>query len=155
MDEEKVPPQYQIEFLSKVYNGNYYAPHYQKNAYQKCLEVIAAYHTDWHDAWKTASQSHFMPSRILAIRVMDLQWKEYKEELLACATENSKEGRELLQTIFAAHPDCEANILAMLQSPRGPEREMAIKVLCYWGVENITIRFLWRLKKKRQKRYAQ
>lgn len=135
MDEEKVPPQYQIEFLSKVYNGNYYAPHYQKNAYQKCLEVIAAYHTDWHDAWKTASQSHFMPSRILAIRVMDLQWKEYKEELLACATENSKEGRELLQTIFAAHPDCEANILAMLQSPRGPEREMAIKVLCYWGVE--------------------
>lgn len=136
MDEEKVPPQYQIEFLGTAYNKNYYSFSYEKNAYQKCLEAIAAYHTDWHQEWKAASQSHFMPARILAIRVMDLQWEEYREELLACAAENSKEGRELLQTIYAAHPDCEADIFAMLQSPRGPERELAIEVLCSWGVEN-------------------
>lgn len=152
MDEEKIPPQYQIEFLSKVYNGNYFAPYYEENAYQKCLEVILEYHSDWHNEWKIASQSHFMPARILAIRVMDLQWEEYKEELLVCATENSKEGRELLQTIFATHPDCEANILAMLQSPRGPEREMAIEVLCYWGVEKYHNALSMALEKEKTKK---
>lgn len=135
MDEEKIPPQYQIEFLSKVYNGNYFAPYYEENAYQKCLEVILEYHSDWHNEWKIASQSNFIPSRILAIRVMELQWEEYKKELLACAAENSKEGRELLQTIFVAHPECETDILTMLKSPRGSEREMAIEVLCHWGAE--------------------
>ncbi len=135
MDEEKIPPQYQIEFLSTAYNKSYFAFYYRKNAYQECLEVIASYHDDWHNEWKSASQSHFMPSRILAIRVMELQWEEYKEELLACAKENSKEARELLQAIYVAHPDCEEQILTMLKSPRGPEREMAIEVLCCWGVE--------------------
>lgn len=152
MDEENVPPQYQIEFLSKVYNGNYFAPYYEENAYQKCLEVILEYHSDWHNEWKIASQSNFIPSRILAIRVMELQWEEYKKELLACAAENSKEGRELLQTIFVAHPECETDILTMLKSPRGSEREMAIEVLCYWGAEKYHNALSMALEKEKTKK---
>ena len=152
MDEEKIPPQYQIEFLSKVYNGNHFVPYYEENAYQKCLEVILNYHNDWHNEWKIASQSNFIPSRILAIRVMELQWEEYKKELLACAAENSKEGRELLQTIFVAHPECETDILTMLKSPRGSEREMAIEVLCHWGAEKYHNALSMALEKEKTKK---
>lgn len=135
MEEEKVPPQYQIQFLGNVYDGNHFEPHYQENAYQECLKVILSYHSDWHSEWKTAIENHFLPARIFTIRIMGLQWEQYKEELLACATENSKEGRALLQTIFISHPECEEDILVMLKSPRGPAREMAVEVLCHWGIE--------------------
>lgn len=135
LEEEKMPPRYQIEFLSVAYDGRYYAPYYEENAYQNCLEALISRHRDWHDEWKEASQSHFQPARILAIRVMSAQWQEYKCELLACAAESSNDGRELIHAVYTAHPDCEKDMLAMLKSLRSLERMMAVEVLAAWGVE--------------------
>lgn len=129
LEEEKVPPEYQIDFLGTAY-------HYARdNSGKECIRAVASYHEDWHQEWKAASQSRLMEARILAIRVMDIQWEEYKYDLLSCASESSKEARELIHSIYTAHPDWEEDVLNMLKSPRGEAREMAIEVLRSWGVE--------------------
>lgn len=134
LDEEKVPPQYQIEFLGTAYDC-YYAPEQAANAGQECLEAIASCHGDWHQEWKAASQSRHLQSRVLAFRVMGVRWEEYKDELLSCASESSRQGRDFVRAAFVAHPEWEEDILGMLKSPRGAEREMAVEVLGNWGIE--------------------
>lgn len=129
LEEEKVPPQYQIEFLGNAYFGQI------NDTVEEWLQEIAAYHKDWHNEWIAASQSCFVPARILAICVMGVQWQEFQDELLACASESSKLGREYLREIYIAHPDCEKGILAMLNSPRAAERSMAVEVLTNWSVK--------------------
>ncbi|MDE6054538.1 MAG: hypothetical protein K2G55_12415, partial [Lachnospiraceae bacterium] len=135
LEEEKVPPQYQIEFLGYTYDG-YYVPEKTSNDGDEHLKAIVNYHKDWHQEWKDASKSHFLPARVLAIRVMGMQYNEYKEELLSCASENSKQARDFVRAIFTEHSEWENDILAMLKSPRGAEREMAIEVLQNWGIDN-------------------
>lgn len=127
--EEKVPPQYQIEFLGNAYFGQI------NDTVEEWLQEIAAYHKDWHNEWIAASQSCFVPARILAICVMGVQWQEFQDELIACASKSSKLEQEYLRKIYIAHPDCEEGILAMLKSPRAAERSMAVEVLTNWSVK--------------------
>lgn len=134
MEEENVPSQYQIEFLGAQYDS-YYVPEQTDYVSQEYLMTIAAYHKDWHQEWKAASASRFLPARVLAIRVMGIQWYEYQHELLACASESSKQARDFVRAILAGRFEWEKDILAMLKSPRGAEREMAIEVLQSWGTE--------------------
>ena len=141
--EEKVPPQYQIEFLGNAYFGQMYQIEFLGNAYfgqtndtvEEWFQEIAAYHKDWHSEWIAASQSCFMQTRILAICVMGVQWQEFQDELIACASKSSKLEQEYLRKIYIAHPDCEEGILAMLKSPRAAERSMAVEVLTNWSVK--------------------
>ncbi|MCM1237319.1 MAG: DUF4132 domain-containing protein, partial [Ruminococcus flavefaciens] len=135
LEEENVPPQYQIEFLGEQHEC-YYAPERTDNFSEEDLLAIAAYHKDWHQEWKAASQSHFLPARLLAVRVMGAQWQEYKTELLACAAENSKKVRDFVRAILTSRLEWKEDMLVMLQSPRGVERELAIEVLQNWGTEN-------------------
>ncbi|MDE5823121.1 MAG: hypothetical protein K2H91_00320, partial [Lachnospiraceae bacterium] len=148
MDQEKVPPQYQVEYLGYTYDSAYGF----KQSIQECIEVIASFHKDWHQEWKIASKSHFQLARVLAIRVMGMQWQEYKSELLSCASESSKQGRALIQEIYTAHPDWEADILVMLQSKRGAEREMAVTVLGSWGADQYQEPLLMALEAEKTKK---
>lgn len=129
LDQEKVPPQYQIDFLGAAY-------HYSAGSDgEECRKEIAAYHTDWHQEWVQAAKSHFMEARSLAIQVMGIQWEAYRHELLSCASETSRETRELVFKILTAHQDFEQDLVNMLQSPRSEAREMAVSVLDSWGAE--------------------
>ncbi|MDE7416467.1 MAG: DUF4132 domain-containing protein [Lachnospiraceae bacterium] len=148
LDKEKVPPRYQIEYLGYAYDSTYGL----KQAIQECIEVIASFHKDWHQEWKIASESRFQLARVLAIRVMGMQWQEYKSELLSCASESSKQGRALIQEIYTAHPDWEADILVMLQSRRGAEREMAVTVLGSWGANQYQEPLLMALEAEKTKK---
>ncbi|MDE7477355.1 MAG: DUF4132 domain-containing protein, partial [Lachnospiraceae bacterium] len=134
LDEEKVPPQYQIEYFGTAYD-RYYTPKFTNNADQECLAAIASYHKDWHQEWKAASKSRFLQSRVLAVQLMGLQPNEFKDELLSCALESSKQARDFVRAILTEHPEWEEDILKMLKYPRGAEREMAIEVLQNWGIE--------------------
>lgn len=149
LNEEKVPPQYQIEFLGTAYN---YAADRTDDSFKECVNAIASYHKDWHQEWKAASENRLLEARILAIRVMNIQWEEYKYDLLSCASENSKQVRELIQIIYTEHPDLEGDILHMLQSPRGAEREMAIGVLQSWGTEKYQESLSLALEKEKTKK---
>lgn len=134
MEEENIPPQRQIEFLGTQYDS-YYIPGQTDNISEEYLMVIAACHKDWHQEWKAASTSRLLPARVMAIRVMGIQWQEYKDELLSCASESSKQARDFVRAILTGRPEWEEDILAKLKSPRGAEREMAIEVLQNWETE--------------------
>lgn len=134
MEEENIPPQRQIEFLGTEYDS-YYIPGQTDNISDEHLMAIAACHEDWHQEWKAASTSRLLPARVMAIRVMGIQWQEYKDELLACAAESSKQARDFVRAILTGRPEWEEDILAKLRSPRGAEREMAIEVLQNWEIE--------------------
>lgn len=85
--------------------------------------------------WEDASKSSYMPARIMAIRVMGERPEEYKEWLLACASESAKQVRGFLRTIYTKHREWEEDILEMLKSSKGICREMAVEVLQSWGAE--------------------
>ncbi len=73
--------------------------------------------------------------RFLCIRMMEVYWQEYKEALLGCATDSSKQVRELLVAVYEGIRDWEPEITGMLSSRRSQEREMAVQVLKRWGVQ--------------------
>lgn len=135
-DKEQVPARYQIEYFGMIYDSTY-GPLVcgQKSPSQICVITLKEVRRDWYQEWLTASESKYQPARILAYRVMGERWEEYKNRLLESATESTKQGRDFLRAIYTGHRDWEADILAMLKSPKGGKREMAVEVLKSWDVE--------------------
>lgn len=135
-DREQVPARYQIEYFGTACD-NSYEPSIcgPDSPSQICVLTLREKRGDWYQEWLDASESKYLPARILAYRVMDERWKEYKDRLLECAAESAKQGRDFLRAIYTGHRDWEADILAMLKSPKGDKREMAVEVLKNWDVE--------------------
>lgn len=135
-DKEQVPARYQIDYFGMVYDSTY-GPLVcgQKSPSQICVITLKEVRKDWYQEWLAASESKYLPARILAYRVMGERWEEYRDRLLESATEGTKQGRDFLRAIYTGHRDWEADILAMLKSPKGGKREMAAEVLKNWSVE--------------------
>lgn len=135
-DREQVPARYQIEYFGTAYDCSYEPSVCESGSpSQICVLTLRETRRDWYQEWLDASESKHLPARILAYRVMDQRWEEYKDRLLACAAESAKQGRDFLRAIYTGHRDWEADILAMLRSPKGAKREMAAEVLKNWDVE--------------------
>ncbi len=139
LEEERVPAQYQLDFLGSEY-ANFYDYNGQgvyksDDAMQRCVEVLAARHADWKAEYMEAAKGSLADTRILAIRVMAELGEEYKEALLSCSSDSAKQVQALLQAIYTEHPDWEADMLAMLKAKKASVREMAVKVLKNWGIE--------------------
>lgn len=135
-DKEQVPARYQIDYFGTAFDSTY-GPLVcgQNSPSQICVVTLKEIRRDWYQEWLDASESKRLPARILAYRVMGERWVEYKDRLLECATESTKQGRDFLRAIYAGHRDWEADILAMLKSPKGSKREMAAEVLKNWGAQ--------------------
>ncbi len=135
-EREQLPPQYQIEYIGNenncVYGEGVFAPDSDS---QICVLTLEEMRGDWHQEWLDASESKYLPARILAYRIMGERGEKYKDRLLACAVENTRQGRDYLRAIYTAHREWEADILEMLKSPKGGKREMAVEVLRNWGIE--------------------
>ncbi len=134
-DVEKVPAQYQLEYFGNTYDSVYEYAKDPKHSSQQCVKTLKRIRSQWHQEWIDASKSKDLPTRIMAVRVMAEDVETYKAELLGCAGEGSKQAKEFLLHIYEACPHWEAEILQMLQSKKGAEREMAVRVLCLWGTE--------------------
>jgi len=132
-EKEQVPAQYQIEYFGKTSDSSY-GPLVcnPSSPSQVCVITLKETRGNWHQEWLDASESKYLPARILAYRVMGERWEEYKGRLLESASESAKQGRDFLRAIYTGHRDWEADILAMLKSPKGAGREMAIEVLANW-----------------------
>lgn len=152
-EEERVPRRYQIEFFGSTYDA-----HYENRACesgsssQQCVNVLATSCKEWREEWIEASRSNDLPTRVLAIRVMGEQWQEYRHELLSCASESTKQARAFLLHIYTKHHEWEEDILNMLKSPRGAEREMAVEVLQKWGIQQYTEPLLLALQAEKTKK---
>lgn len=123
MEAEQVPPLLQMDAAAHIHMGN------------SCAEVVAGRHPDWKEVYEEAAGSSLAPTRILALRTMNVLGEAYKETLLVCASESTKQVREHLLEIYAGHKEWEADILDMLKSRKAAAREMAVQILEKWGAE--------------------
>ena len=135
LEEEKVPARYQIDFFGTVYNGIYEYNNGAPTAVLICVKMLAEARKGWYQEWVEASKSNYMEARIMAIRVMEQRWEEFKDVLLGASSESATRARVVLRTIYTRHQDCEEDILEMLKSSKGSCREMAVEVLKIWGAE--------------------
>lgn len=134
-EQEHLPVSYQLEALSGIYDS-YYAEKEKTGFVNDCVMVLRLKKKDWSEELIRLSREGATIVRFLCIRVMDEFWKEYKEPLLACAMDSSKQVRELLAAVYESRKEWEPEMKVMLASRKSQEREIALKVLTRWGAEN-------------------
>lgn len=134
-EEEKLPVKYQIESLSGIHDS-FYQEKDKTHFINECVMVIQLKKKDWGEELTLLAREGSAVVRFLCIRVLDEFWQENKEVLLDCASDSSKQVRELLITIYESHKEWEEDIKAMLASKKSQEREIAVLVLKKWGARN-------------------
>lgn len=130
-EEEKLPVSYQIESLGGIYNDFYQEK--EKNEFiNECVKVLRLRKKDWRTELAALAGGGPAVVRFLCIRVLDSFAAEYKEVLLSCAADSSKQVRELLVAVYTSHKEWEPEMRTMLTSRKSQEREMAALVLKKW-----------------------
>lgn len=132
-EEEKLPARYQLEILGGVHD-NFYQDKDKVEFINNCVILLGG-KRQWEETEKLLSREGSTTVRFLCIRLLDVHWKEYKTELLACAIDGSKQVRELLAAVYESHREWEMEIKAMLASGKAKEREMAALTLGKWGAD--------------------
>ena len=92
--------------------------------------------------------------RSAAVNAMAAFPQEYREDLLACAGETSKQVRKLLRAIYGKHRDWEDGVKALLLSKKAAEREMALEVIGEWGAEPFAKELTAMLAKEKSQKLA-
>lgn len=130
-EEEQLPVSYQIEALGGIHD-DFYQEKEKTEFINECVKVLRMRQKDWGEEFAALARSGSAVVRFLCIRVLDVFWKEYKEVLLSCAMDSSKQVRELLVAVYTSHKEWEPDMKAMLTSKKSQEREMAVLVLKKW-----------------------
>lgn len=134
-DAEKLSAPYQIEALCGIHN-DFYQEKEKAQFLNECVMVLRLKQKDWGEDFAALSRNGSATVRFLCIRVLDVFWQEYKDVLLSCASDSSRQVRELLTAVYESHKEWEPDIRTMLTSKKSQEREMAILVLKKWGTES-------------------
>ncbi len=134
LEEEHVPPSYQLELMSGLYD-TYYSEKDRANFVNDCVAVLRYQKDGWKEDIVRLSREGNPVVRFLCVRMMDEFSQSYKDELLACAVDSSKQVRELLVAVYESKKEWEPEMKAMLLSKKSQEREMAALVLKRWGAE--------------------
>ncbi len=151
LSEEGVLPIYQLETLASFYEDT--CGDNNKKVYMNtCIEVLREKKEKWNDTYRIAVKDGNVAVRSLCVRVMDYFPEEYKEVLLSCSKDSSKQVRELLIPIYASHKEWEEEVKALLYSKKLQEREMAVQVLRKWGAEAYREELLAVLEKEKGKK---
>ena len=132
---EQLSVPYQIEALGSIYN-DFYQEKEKTQFINECVMVLRLKQKDWGEEFAVLAKNGSSIVRFLCIRVLDAFWQEYKDVLLSCASDSSKQVRELLSAVYESHKEWEEDIKTMLTSKKSQEREMAVLVLKKWGAEN-------------------
>ena len=111
---------------------------YSQTDKNQCMDAAVAYLVSRHERtgteWPAIAAQGSVFARYAAISAMDAFPGEYKETLLSCAGDGSKQVKELLTAVFAGHPEWEEDIRSMLASKKSAHREMALEVISKWDV---------------------
>lgn len=134
-EEEKVHFSWQMEALEGIHNGFYQEK--DKTAFvNQCVPVLAGKRQQWEEEFVRAAREGSAFTRFVCIRVLDIYWKEYRDVLLSCAMDSSRQVRELLVAVYESHREWEPQIKAMLTSKKSQERELAVLVMQKWGASS-------------------
>jgi len=133
--QENLPVSYQLEVLCALHDHIYMEK--EKTAFiNNCIMILSRKKTEWENEFTGLAREGTAMVRFLCIRVLDTFGEEYKETLLSCAADSSKQVRELLVAVYEDHKNWEPEIKAMLGSKKSQEREMAVLVLKRWGADS-------------------
>lgn len=132
---QHLPVSFQLEALSAIYDS-YYSEKDKTDFINECSWVLRRKKEQWGAELATQAREGTAVVRFLCIRALEVYWQEYKEVLLSCAVDSSRQVRELLVAVYEGIRDWEPDIRKMLESRKSQEREMAILVLKRWGVDS-------------------
>ncbi len=134
-EEQHLPTAYQLEALVGIHDS-FYSEKDKTDFINECVFVLCKKKAQWGTEFSAQAGEGIAMVRYLCIRVLEIYWQEYKEALLSCAVDTSRQVRELLVAVYEGIRDWEPDILKMLTSGKSREREMAVLVLKRWGVES-------------------
>ncbi len=130
---EQVPLSYQLDLLACMYDEIYYEE--IQNIFQKeCIAALTEHLEEWGEEYQKIALQGAARARIFCICVLHQYPEKYKETLLACACDSSKQVHELLTALYAGHKEWEADVVSMLDSKKQKVRQTAMEVLVKWGV---------------------
>ncbi len=150
-EEEQLPVSRQLEALSSIHDS-YYSEQAKTDFINECTMAIRLKKDQWGADLAVQAREGIAVVRFLCIRVLDEYGQEYKEVLLSCALDSSRQVRELLAAVYEGHRDWEPEILQMLGSRKSQEREMAVLVLKHWGADAYRTSFEAALEKEKSKK---
>ena len=133
--EEALPVRFQIESLSAMYDS-FYQEKDKSTFLNECVKVLRLKKMDWGNELTALAKAGTVTVRLLCIQTLDSFGQEYKDVLLACAADSSRQVREALETIYEGHKEWEPDIKNLLASKKSQEREMAVLVLETWGADS-------------------
>lgn len=149
-EEEQLPVSWQLEAFSGIYDS-FYAEQAKTDFMNECTMAIRSKKDQWGADLAVQAREGIAVVRFLCIRVLDEYGQEYKDVLLSCAMDGSRQVRELLTAVYEGHRDWEPEILQMLSSRKSREREMAVLVLKRWGADAYRASFEAALEKEKSK----
>lgn len=135
LKEEQVPVFWQLNMLSCIHESLYY-PEFQEAFLTECVKALDARIDRWGDDYQEAAEKASAFTRICCIRTMDLHSETYRDTLLICASDNSRQVRQVLLEIYRSHREWEEEIRALLGSKKQKARQMAVEVFKEWGVDS-------------------
>ena len=147
----RLPLVNQIDALSNIYENIWHAER-QAQMMDAAVEELVGQTKNSREELRKAAGEATPTGRSICIRVLDAFWQEEKETLLACATDSSKQVREVLEAVLANHREWEVEIKAMLVSKKMQERELAVRVIKRWGVAQYQEELAQALEKEKSKK---
>ena len=150
-EEEQLPVSRQLEALSSIHDS-YYSEQAKTDFINECTMAIRLKKDQWGADLAVQAREGIAVVRFLCIRVLDEYGQEYKEVLLSCALDRSRQVRERLAAVYEGHRDWEPEILQMLGSRKSQDREMAVLVLKHWGADAYRTSFEAALEKEKSKK---
>ncbi len=152
--QEEGLPLHNLFFVLESEHDRYYLDREKTEFTNECVKALAVMTTgkDALDQIVRESKDASAYGRFLSIRILDLHWGEYKDALLACAMDSSKQVRELLEAVYASHKEWEPEILALLSSKKSQERELAVLTLKKWGADSYREALASALEKEKSKK---
>ena len=131
---------------------------YSQTDKNQCMDETVAYLVSRHEQngkeLPSIAVQGSVFARYAAISAMDAFGQEYKDTLLSCAGDGSKQVKELLTAVYAGHPEWEKDIRAMLASKKSAQREMALEVISKWDVSRFREELERLLEKEKSQKVA-
>ena len=135
--EEELPFAWQLEAMEGIFNS-FYSETDKTKFTNICVSALRKRWPSVKESVAEGAKAGSAFGRFLCIRLLDGCGDSYKEHLLSCALDSSKQVRELLLAVYESRREWEPEIKAMLSSKKSQERELSVLVLKKWGADAYT-----------------
>ncbi len=139
LEEEKLDMAHQLKAYSLIYDI-LFTERWRSAIEEEAQAVFQNYWRDHKEELVTTFRQADVTGRCLGLRILSACKEEGHEELLSYTKDGSKQVRERLEEMLKAHREWEADVLSLLSSKKGGEREMAIRILLSWDEEGYRLK---------------